>query len=184
MEAPGEEEPAADAVVLPAGTLSLGSTSLQLYARPDTASEVLFRFEPGTVVQLFSQDGAWALVAYNGLQGYILTENIVVAAPEEPFDLNKLSVRVYFVGEPDEVEIGDTLTLQAVLVGFEKMPYSYTVNWQQAGMNENREIGSNWADIPGADSLTHTLKAQEANEFTAYRLAVRVAVPVKEGGSP
>ena len=175
VEETAAEEPAVlGAIVVPAGTLTIGGTALYLYASPSADAQRLMTLDPASYVTVLSQDSTWALVDFEGTQGYVLKVNLVV---EEPVSLENLAVYAWFVNEPEKVHYGDTLTLQGKLVGFDSLPYEYYTVWQRASMSKDRVIGNNWVDISGANGLTYSFTVNEATEWYGWRLAVRVTVP-------
>ncbi len=163
------------AYVVPAGSLSIGSTRLELRAAPDASSALLAVIDPGAYVRLLDESGAWAHIEYNGMTGYVDKNNVVVDKPA--FDPNALSIRIWYVNEPEKVHYGDELTMQGLLVGFEALEYEYTLIWQRASMNRDRSVQGDWADIPGASGLTYTFTVDEDTEWAAWRLVARVRVP-------
>ncbi|HSK68979.1 MAG TPA: SH3 domain-containing protein [Candidatus Limnocylindria bacterium] len=163
------------AYIVPAGSLSIGSTRIELRAAPDPASAVLAVIDPGAYVRVLGEDAAWARVEYNGLVGYVDKANVVVNRPV--FDPDSLGIRIWFTNEPEKVHYGDVLTMRGLLVGFEGLEYDYSLVWQRASMNRDRSVNNDWTDISGADGLTYTFTVDEATEWAAWRLIARVRVP-------
>ena len=173
-EEPAATEAPVTGFVVPVGSLSIGSTQLNLYAQPDVNSEILYKFQPASEVAVLSESDNWVFVDFNGLQGYIAKANLVT---NEPVDLSELSIRIWYVNEPEKVYYGDVLTIQGMLVGFENLPYEYTLQWQRASMSKDRSIGNNWVDVEGANSLSYSFTVNSETEWAGWRLIARVAVP-------
>lgn len=74
------------------------------------------------------------------------------------------SIEIYISYEGDEVHFGDTVTLYAVLKGYENC--EFTVQWQQSKDNQNYE------DIAGQHELSYTFEVTEDNYTDFWRLAV------------
>lgn len=67
----------------------------------------------------------------------------------------------------NKLEIGNTITLTAVLSGYEGLVY--TQRWQVA------TEGSNYQDVSGANGLSHTFILDEQNYYWSWRIAVDIA---------
>ena len=137
------------------------------------------KLDPASEVIVLSQDETWAHVDFQGAQGYVPKVNLVM---DEPVNLQDLAIYIWFVGEPQQVEYGDVLTLQGKLVGFENLPYSYTLQWQRASMSKSRAVGNDWSDIPGANSLNFSFTVDKDTEWSAWRLMAWVHVDEESAG--
>jgi rhamnulokinase len=126
-----------------------------------------------TVFQLFAHT-TWARIEYESQAGYIKLINLVFEQPAE-----KVEPAVYtWINAAETVAYGDTITLSAMLAGFEGMEYE-TV-WQYALTDKNQQIISGWNDIEGANRLTYAYILNEQNATWAWRIEVRVQVPDEE----
>lgn len=76
------------------------------------------------------------------------------------------SVSVYIAFDGEYVEFGDTVTLYAVLNGYEDT--TYALQWQVSPDN------ANWADITGATNASYAVVVTETNYTDYYRVAVTI----------
>jgi hypothetical protein len=76
------------------------------------------------------------------------------------------SVSVYAVYDGETLAFGDTVTLIAVLNGYENT--TTTIQWQSSTDN------ANWSDINGADATTYTFTVTENNYRNFWRVAVTI----------
>ena len=67
---------------------------------------------------------------------------------------------------PANLQIGDTITLTATLIGFEGA--NVVLQWQYS------KDGANWTEEQGATGLNYSFKVTEQNAGTTWRLAVTV----------
>ena len=76
----------------------------------------------------------------------------------------KRSVSIYASYQGDYVSYGDTITLKAVLKGYEGT--SYRLQWQVS------KDGSSWKNVSGEIGLTYSIVVSEDNANNCYRIAV------------
>lgn len=76
------------------------------------------------------------------------------------------SISVYAVYDGETLAFGDTVTLIAVLNGYENT--TTTIQWQSSTDN------ASWSDINGADATTYTFTVTENNYRNFWRVAVTI----------
>lgn len=85
---PEGEETEADRVQN--GTIS--GNSVNFRSQPSTSSEVIGRFDKGTVVEVISTADGWCQIRYQGKTGYVSADYVRVAAPGEKVDETKRGI--------------------------------------------------------------------------------------------
>ena len=167
----------------------------EVHAAPDADSPVVFTVPNGAAIKVFSTEGDWAKVEAHGFSGYLHRDHVrgvafaqpaATPVPEQPENItendlpdnarllgviqDKLSaersVSVYVSYDGEYVTFGDTVTLYAVLHGYEDTVY--TLQWQSSPDN------ASWADISGAVSASYAVTVTEANYTDYYRVAVTI----------
>ncbi|HNW86861.1 MAG TPA: hypothetical protein PLP25_09955 [Candidatus Limiplasma sp.] len=88
----------------------------------------------------------------------------VTAAPETEAPAVR-SVEIH-MDIPQNLKMGDTVTLTATLIGYEGVNVS--LQWQYT------KDGKTWTDAKGANSLTYAFQVNDETASTAWRLAVTV----------
>ena len=175
------------------GPIAVGNA--EVHAAPDTDSPVVFTVPNGAAIKVFSTEGDWAKVEAHGFSGYLHRDHVrgvafaqpaATPVPEQPENItendlpdnarllgviqDKLSaersVSVYASYDGEYVTFGDTVTLYAVLHGYEDTVY--TLQWQSSPDN------ASWADISGAVSASYAVTVTEANYTDYYRVAVTI----------
>ena len=175
------------------GPIAVGNA--EVHAAPDTDSPVVFTVPNGAAIKVFSTEGDWAKVEAHGFSGYLHRDHVrgvafaqpaATPVPEQPENItendlpdnarllgviqDKLSaersVSVYVSYDGEYVTFGDTVTLYAVLHGYEDTVY--TLQWQSSPDN------ASWADISGAVSASYAVTVTEANYTDYYRVAVTI----------
>ena len=189
-------EPTAEPVETPKpydGPIAVGNA--EVHAAPDADSPVVFTVPNGAAIKVFSTEGDWAKVEAHGFSGYLHRDHVrgvafaqpaATPVPEQPENItendlpdnarllgviqDKLSaersVSVYVSYDGEYVTFGDTVTLYAVLHGYEDTVY--TLQWQSSPDN------ASWADISGAVSASYAVTVTEANYTDYYRVAVTI----------
>jgi hypothetical protein len=94
----------------------------------------------------------------------IAEEPVVEDAIEEESQIER-SVSIH-ASCPDKVYFGDTITLYAVLEGYDDV--EYTVQWQTS------KDDSNWHDISSANSEQYSITITEDNCTDYFRVAVTI----------
>ena len=190
------EEPVAEPTETPKpydGPIAVGNA--EVHAAPDADSPVVFTVPNGAAIKVFSTEGDWAKVEAHGFSGYLHRDHVrgvafaqpaATPVPEQPENItendlpdnarllgviqDKLSaersVSVYASYDGEYVTFGDTVTLYAVLHGYEDTVY--TLQWQSSPDN------ASWADISGAVSASYAVTVTEANYTDYYRVAVTI----------
>ena len=175
------------------GPIAVGNA--EVHAAPDADSPVVFTVPNGAAIKVFSTEGDWAKVEAHGFSGYLHRDHVrgvafaqpaATPVPEQPENItendlpdnarllgviqDKLSaersVSVYASYDGEYVTFGDTVTLYAVLHGYEDTVY--TLQWQSSPDN------ASWADISGAVSASYAVTVTEANYTDYYRVAVTI----------
>ena len=175
------------------GPIAVGNA--EVHAAPDANSPVVFTVPNGAAIKVFSTEGDWAKVEAHGFSGYLHRDHVrgvafaqpaATPVPEQPENIteddlpdnarllgviqDKLSaersVSVYASYDGEYVTFGDTVTLYAVLHGYEDTVY--TLQWQSSPDN------ASWADISGAVSASYAVTVTEANYTDYYRVAVTI----------
>ena len=175
------------------GPIAVGNA--EVHAAPDADSPVVFTVPNGAAIKVFSTEGDWAKVEAHGFSGYLHRDHVrgvafaqpaATPVPEQPENItendlpdnarllgviqDKLSaersVSVYVSYDGEYVTFGDTVTLYAVLHGYEDTVY--TLQWQSSPDN------ASWADISGAVSASYAVTVTEANYTDYYRVAVTI----------
>ena len=175
------------------GPIAVGNA--EVHAAPDTDSPLVFTVPNGAAIKVFSTEGDWAKVEAHGFSGYLHRDHVrgvafaqpaATPVPEQPENItendlpdnarllgviqDKLSaersVSVYASYDGEYVTFGDTVTLYAVLHGYEDTVY--TLQWQSSPDN------ASWADISGAVSASYAVTVTEANYTDYYRVAVTI----------
>ena len=175
------------------GPIAVGNA--EVHAAPDTDSPLVFTVPNGAAIKVFSTEGDWAKVEAHGFSGYLHRDHVrgvafaqpaATPVPEQPENItendlpdnarllgviqDKLSaersVSVYVSYDGEYVTFGDTVTLYAVLHGYEDTVY--TLQWQSSPDN------ASWADISGAVSASYAVTVTEANYTDYYRVAVTI----------
>ena len=175
------------------GPIAVGNA--EVHAAPDADSPVVFTVPNGAAIKVFSTEGDWAKVEAHGFSGYLHRDHVrgvafaqpaAIPVPEQPENItendlpdnarllgviqDKLSaersVSVYASYDGEYVTFGDTVTLYAVLHGYEDTVY--TLQWQSSPDN------ASWADISGAVSASYAVTVTEANYTDYYRVAVTI----------
>ena len=175
------------------GPIAVGNA--EVHAAPDNDSPVVFTVPNGAAIKVFSTEGDWAKVEAHGFSGYLHRDHVrgvafaqpaATPVPEQPENItendlpdnarllgviqDKLSaersVSVYASYDGEYVTFGDTVTLYAVLHGYEDTVY--TLQWQSSPDN------ASWADISGAVSASYAVTVTEANYTDYYRVAVTI----------
>ena len=175
------------------GPIAVGNA--EVHAAPDPDSPVVFTVPNGAAIKVFSTEGDWAKVEAHGFSGYLHRDHVrgvafaqpaATPVPEQPENItendlpdnarllgviqDKLSaersVSVYASYDGEYVTFGDTVTLYAVLHGYEDTVY--TLQWQSSPDN------ASWADISGAVSASYAVTVTEANYTDYYRVAVTI----------
>ena len=175
------------------GPIAVGNA--EVHAAPDADSPVVFTVPNGAAIQVFSTEGDGAKVEAHGFSGYLHRDHVrgvafaqpaATPVPEQPENItendlpdnarllgviqDKLSaersVSVYASYDGEYVTFGDTVTLYAVLHGYEDTVY--TLQWQSSPDN------ASWADISGAVSASYAVTVTEANYTDYYRVAVTI----------
>lgn len=92
-------------------------------------------------------------------------EGELIWSAEDELDPNR-RIEVYVSWEGEYLELGDRVTLNAVLYGYENT--EYTLQWQSS------PDGAAWSNVPGANQkgLSFTLTAENMNNF--WRILVHV----------
>ena len=190
------EEPVVEPTETPKpydGPIAVGNA--EVHAAPDADSPVVFTVPNGAAIKVFSTEGDWAKVEAHGFSGYLHRDHVrgvafaqpaATPVPEQPENIteddlpdnarllgviqDKLSaersVSVYASYDGEYVTFGDTVTLYAVLHGYEDTVY--TLQWQSSPDN------ASWADISGAVSASYAVTVTEANYTDYYRVAVTI----------
>ena len=190
------EEPVTEPTETPKpydGPIAVGNA--EVHAAPDADSPVVFTVPNGAAIKVFSTEGDWAKVEAHGFSGYLHRDHVrgvafaqpaATPVPEQPENItendlpdnarllgviqDKLSaersVSVYVSYDGEYVTFGDTVTLYAVLHGYEDTVY--TLQWQSSPDN------ASWADISGAVSASYAVTVTEANYTDYYRVAVTI----------
>ena len=190
------EEPVVEPTETPKpydGPIAVGNA--EVHAAPDADSPVVFTVPNGAAIKVFSTEGDWAKVEAHGFSGYLHRDHVrgvafaqpaATPVPEQPENItendlpdnarllgviqDKLSaersVSVYVSYDGEYVTFGDTVTLYAVLHGYEDTVY--TLQWQSSPDN------ASWADISGAVSASYAVTVTEANYTDYYRVAVTI----------
>ena len=185
------EEPVAEPTETPKpydGPIAIGNADV--HAAPDANSAVVFTAPNGAAIKVFSTEGDWAKVEVHGFSGYLHRDHVrgvafaQPAATPAPITENDLpdnvrllgviqdkldaerSVSIYVSHDGQYITFGDTVTLYAVLHGYEDTVY--TLQWQSGPDN------ASWADIPGAVSASYSVTVTEANYTDYYRVAVTI----------
>ena len=175
------------------GPIAVGNA--EVHAAPDTDSPLVFTVPNGAAIKVFSTEGDCAKVEAHGFSGYLHRDHVrgvafaqpaATPVPEQPENItendlpdnarllgviqDKLSaersVSVYVSYDGEYVTFGDTVTLYAVLHGYEDTVY--TLQWQSSPDN------ASWADISGAVSASYAVTVTEANYTDYYRVAVTI----------
>lgn len=170
------------------GPIAIGNADV--HAAPDANSAVVFTAPNGAAIKVFSTEGDWAKVEVHGFSGYLHRDHVrgvafaQPAATTAPITENDLpdnvrllgviqdkldaerSVSIYVSHDGQYITFGDTVTLYAVLHGYEDTVY--TLQWQSGPDN------ASWADIPGAVSASYSVTVTEANYTDYYRVAVTI----------
>ena len=175
------------------GPIAVGNA--EVHAAPDADSPIVFTVPNGAAIKVFSTEGDWAKVEAHGFSGYLHRDHVrgvafaqpaATPVPEQPENItendlpdnarllgviqDKLSaersVSVYASYDGEYVTFGDTVTLYAVLHGYEDTVY--TLQWQSSPDN------ASWADISGAVSASYAVTVTEANYTDYYRVAVTI----------
>ena len=175
------------------GPIAVGNA--EVHAAPDADSPVVFTVPNGAAIKVFSTEGDWAKVEAHGFSGYLHRDHVrgvafaqpaATPVPEQPENItendlpdnarllgviqDKLSaersVSVYASYDGEYVTFGDTVTLYAVLHGYEDTVY--TLQWQSSPDN------ASWADISGAVDASYAVTVTEANYTDYYRVAVTI----------
>ena len=175
------------------GPIAVGNA--EVHAAPDADSPVVFTAPNGAAIKVFSTEGDWAKVEVHGFSGYLHRDHVrgvafaqpaATPVPEQPENIteddlpenarllgviqDKLSaersVSVYVSYDGEYVHFGDTVTLYAVLHGYEDTVY--TLQWQSSPDNVS------WADISGAVDASYAVTVTEANYTDYYRVAVTI----------
>ena len=175
------------------GPIAVGNA--EVHAAPDANSPVVFTVPNGAAIKVFSTEGDWAKVEAHGFSGYLHRDHVrgvafaqpaATPVPEQPENItendlpdnarllgviqDKLSaersVSVYASYDGEYVTFGDTVTLYAVLHGYEDTVY--TLQWQSSPDN------ASWADISGAVDASYAVTVTEANYTDYYRVAVTI----------
>ena len=116
----GELEP--NAFVIPVGTLSVFNTEIPLYESPSIDASILANLQAESLVTVISKDDAWALIDFEGLQGYVSLKNLVI---EQPGVYLEPALYIW-LASASSVEYGDTVVLKSKLVGLDGVDYSVT----------------------------------------------------------
>lgn len=139
-----------------------------LYADPDgsTAGTV----PASATMSLFGMADGWARVEYNGAIGYVLSSDIAVYMADEEVNQAAKEEKIRTISFYSDhagkgVKAGETITLYAVLEGFEDD--TVKIWWQYTPDN-----GATVIDAPGATGMTYSFVATHENIPYLWRVCV------------
>ena len=174
-------------------TWMLVNGSATIYAKPEAAAEnAVCEIQDGTPIKACVYDENW----YKVKDGYIMKADVCTEAEQPDQDKSPVfsgstliseedipddsiligqildemdesrSIDVYISFEGENVSFLDTVTLYAVLRGYNNC--TFTVQWQQS------PNGNDWTDITGENGLKYTFVVTEDNYELFWRLAVHI----------
>ena len=159
-----EEEPAEGPTEEEAAEEAITEEETENVASSENETELVDIEEYETPLGIASEEEAQIFTADDILSKEDLPDTAVLLAEILDEMNEERSIEIYISYEGEEVHFGDTVTLYAVLKGYENC--EFTVQWQQSKDNQNYE------DIAGQNGLSYTFEVTEDNYTDCWRLAV------------
>ena len=172
-EQPAEEAPQTEAVV----KTESENGSVNIRAAASTDAEIIGQLSSNDRVVVLGVEGDWTKIRANDVVGYVFSSYLqasepeLTPAPEEtpvpeevPAEEAPERSATIQVGASGAVHYGDSITLTAVLSGYEGV--NYTIAWQV------RDAGGSWNDISGASGLNYSFELSPENLDDEWRVLV------------
>ena len=172
-EPPVGEAPETEAVV----TTESENGKVNIRAAASMDADIIGQLSSNDRVTVLGVEGDWTKVRVDGVVGYVFSsylrasEPALTPAPEEtpvpedvPAEEAPERSATILVGASGAVHYGDSITLTAVLSGYEGV--NYTITWQV------RDAGGAWNDISGASGLNYSFELSPESMDDEWRVLV------------